>query len=461
MSAPRRKNVASKIDPARRAAYDVLHEVGSGDAYANVALSQIQRSHELDPRDAAFCTEVVNGTLRHRGLLDAVIAHCSGRPTAKLDPRVLDILRMGAYQCLMMRTDAYAAVNTSVELTRSVAGEAPVGLVNAVLRKISARSVEAWVSALSDSSASPDEQLAFEYSHPTWVVSSLRDALGSGRAGELPALLAANNEPARVTLAARPGMANVENLVAAGAEPGRWSPYAAIAPSGPVGGFPAVRDRRASVQDEGSQLVAIALANAQLEGTDERWVDLCAGPGGKVALLSAIGALRGASTVGIELHPHRAALVETSVGPVPGFAGVVVGDARNAPIGPGVDRVLVDVPCTGLGVVRRRPELRWRRTPSDVPALRKLQVELLNSALDLVRPGGVVAYVTCSPHVAETELVVSTATRRRKDVAIEDSRPLFPNVPDLGNGPNVRLWPHLHGTDGMFFSLMRRTTPPG
>lgn len=457
MNTSRPRDRKPRVDPARRAAYDVLHEVGSGDAYANVALSQIQRSHELDTRDAAFCTEVVNGTLRYRALLDAVISSCSGRPTSKLDPRVLDVLRMGTYQCLMMRTDSYAAVNTSVELARSVAGEAPVGLVNAVMRKVSGRSREDWTDAVVAKCESADDQLALRYSHPTWVVSSLRDALGAARADELPALLAANNEPARVTLAARPGMTTADALVAGGADPGRWSPYAAIAPSGPVGSFPPVRDRRASVQDEGSQLVACALANATLDGPDASWVDLCAGPGGKLALLAALGAERGAKTVGVELHPHRAELIRTSVGPVPGFAGVVVADSRQPPIRPGVDRVLVDVPCTGLGVVRRRPELRWRRSANDVPALRKLQVELLNSALDLVRSGGVVAYVTCSPHVAETELVVSSVVRKRKDVTVEDSRALFPGVPELGNGPNVRLWPHLHGTDGMFFSLMRRT----
>lgn len=444
------------VDAARRAAYDVLHEVGSADAYANLALSQIQRSHELSVRDAGFCTEVVNGTLRYQGLLDAVIAEASGRPIDKLDPRVLDVLRMGTYQLLLMDTDAYAAVDTSVNLVRSVAGEAPAGLVNAVLRKVSTRTDQQWLKKLSAQQPGSDEQLALEFSHPTWIVSALRDALGPKRADQLPALLAANNQPPSVTLAARPGLSTADDLLAAGASPGRWSPYAAVAPRGPVGSFPPVRDRRAGVQDEGSQLVTAALAHAEVEGADTTWVDLCAGPGGKVALLSALGALRGASTVGVELHPHRAELIVNSVSRVPGFAGVVVGDSRQPPIRPGVDRVLLDVPCTGLGVVRRRPELRWRRTPSDVPALKKLQTQLLTAALDLVRPGGVVAYVTCSPHIAETELVVSSVVRRRDDVVVEDSRGLFPGVTDLGDGPNVRLWPHLHGTDGMFFSLMRR-----
>ena len=444
------------VDVARRAAYDVLHEVGSSDAYANLALSAIQRSQELSIRDAGFCTEVVNGTRRYRGLLHAAITECSGRPTDKLDPRVLDVLRMGTYQLLLMDTDAYAAVDTSVNLVRSVAGEAPAGLVNAVLRKVGTKTREQWLQKVSTGPSGSDAQLAVQLSHPEWIVSALRDSLGPNQADQLPALLAANNDPPSVTLAARPGLSTVDDLVAAGASPGRWSPFAAIAPKGPVGSFPPVRDRRAGVQDEGSQLVTAALANATVEGSDRTWVDLCAGPGGKLALLSALGSPRGALTVGVELHPHRAALIVNSVARVPGFAGVVVGDSRQAPIRPGVDRVLLDVPCTGLGVVRRRPELRWRRTPSDVPALKKLQTQLLTAALDLVRPGGVVAYVTCSPHIAETEIVVSSVTRRREDVVVEDSRPLFPGVPDLGQGPNVRLWPHLHGTDGMFFSLMRR-----
>lgn len=446
----------ARIDPARRAAYDVLHDVGKNDAYANVALAALHRTHDIDSRDAAFCTQLVNGTLRYRGLLDAVIENVAKRPLDKIDPRIVDVLRMGAFQVLLMRTDDHAAVDTTVELARSVAGEAPVGLVNAVMRKIAAQSRDEWVAVLTES-ASPQQAMAIEYSHPEWIISALRDALGPQRAADLPALLATNNEPASVTLAARPGLATVDDLVADGASVGRWSPYAAIAPSGHVSQMRALRKRHASVQDEGSQLVAIALTLAEVEGSDTRWLDMCAGPGGKLALLATVGALRGAQTTAIEQHEHRARLIENSVAGMPGLADIVVADARDKPAGDGFDRVLVDVPCTGLGVVRRRPELRWRRTPADVAALRRTQIELLNAALDVVRPGGVVGYATCSPHLAETELVVSSVTRRRDDVEIEDSRNLFPGVSDLGEGPNVRLWPHLHGTDGMFFSLMRRT----
>jgi len=442
---------------ARRTAYDVLHEIGASDAYAHIVLPQILKAADLDQRDAAFATDMVNGSLRMRGLLDAVIAHCSSRGLDTLDPRVLDILRLGAYQLLFTRTDAYAAVNTSVDLVQSVVGDAPKGLVNAILRKISQKTQGQWVQIVTKSLGDdPDAALAIRYSHPRWMVCALRDSLGKDRADEIEQLLDTDNKPPRVTLAARPGRSTVEELVDLGGTPGRWSPYAVIAPAGRVGQIEAVRRGRAGVQDEGSQLVAVALANVPLEGTDERWLDLCAGPGGKLALLAALAAERGAAVTGIELHAHRATLVSKTVGEAPGFDGVIVGDARVPQVQPGVDRVLLDAPCTGLGVLRRRPEMRWRRQPSDIPPLTKLQAELLNAAIDAVRPGGVVGYATCSPHIAETDLIIQTAVRKRDDIAVEDARPLFPGVTDLGDGPFVRLWPHVHDTDGMFFALIRK-----
>jgi 16S rRNA (cytosine967-C5)-methyltransferase len=442
---------------ARRAAYDVLHEVGSQGAYANIVLGQVLKDYDLDSRDAAFVTDVVNGTLRYRLTLDAVIEACTDRPLAKLDPRVLDVLRLGSYQLLVADTDAYAAVDTSVNLARSVSGPGPVGLVNAVLRRVSSKSFSEWTAEITEGK----DVLAarsLATSHPTWIVSALTDGLGRARAAEIDDLLAANNEAARATLVVRPGLAEVDELVAAGASPARFSPYGAVAPPGSISNIAAVRQRRAGVQDEGSQLVAAALANAEVAGTESTWLDMCAGPGGKFALLSALGAQRGVVTAGLELHEHRARLVRQSLRGVPGYAGVAVGDGTNPPIRPGVDRILLDVPCTGLGVLRRRPDLRWRRSPSDIPELSKLQRELLNAALDLVRPGGVVAYATCSPHLAETDLVVSAVLKRRDDAVVEDSRGLFVGVPELGDGPNVRLWPHIHGTDGMFFALLRKRT---
>jgi 16S rRNA (cytosine967-C5)-methyltransferase len=218
-----------------------------------------------------------------------------------------------------------------------------------------------------------------------------------------------------------------------------------------------VREGRAGVQDEGSQLMALALVAASLEGPsgrDDQWLDLCAGPGGKAALLGALAVERGAHLLAAELQPHRARLVARAVGPT---AWTVAADGR-APAWPGdrFDRVLLDAPCTGLGALRRRPEARWRRQPTDLPRLGVLQRALLQSALQSVRPGGVVAYVTCSPHIAETRVVVADVTRDRGDVDRLDARPYLAGVPLLGDGPDVQLWPHRHGTDAMYLALLRR-----
>lgn len=449
---PRKRDV-SGIDQARRTAYDVLHEVGSQGAYTHVALGQHTR--ELDARDAAFATDLVYGTTRHQLTLDTIVELASGRELAVLDPRVVDVLRLGAYQLLFAEVDTYAAVDTSVNLVKSVCGPAPAGLINAVLRKVAARDLAAWLEQI-DRKYSGQQALARRTSHPEWMISALADALGQANRDQIEALLRADNEPARPTLVARPGMSDVQDLIDQGSAPGRYSPYAATAAAGSLRTITGLRNGSVAVQDEGSQLVALALTNAEVDGKEHTWVDLCAGPGGKLGLLSAIAGQRGIATVGVELHPHRAKLVDNSARRIPGYAGVVVGDGRAAPIKPGVDRVLLDVPCTGIGVLRRRPEIRWRRTPSDVSALATLQRELLTSAVNLLRPGGVVAYTTCSPHIAETSMIISRFLKKNDNVALEDARGLFPDVDHLGDGPYVRLWPHLHGTDGMFFALLRR-----
>lgn len=445
----------SSIDPARRLAYNVLHQVGAEGGYANLVLSESLREQDTDARDAAFTTELVNGVIRSQGFLDAVIGKAAKRPVDKLDPRVLDILRLGAYQVLITNTDDYAAVNTSVELAKDVCGPQPVSFVNAVLRNVSRTPITAWQESVASDAATDTERLAVLYSQPTWIIEALADALGSDR-GELEELLAAYNERPAVTLSARPGLSDVAELIAAGATPGRWSPLAAVAPQGSPGDVAAIAQGRAAVQDEGSQLVALALTNASVETLDDLWLDLCAGPGGKFSLLASVAAARGDVTVlGVEMHFHRARLMKRAIRRS-GTGDIVVADATALPLRREASRVLVDAPCSGLGVLHRRPEIRWRRQPNDVADLVALQKRLLNSAIDAVAPGGVVGYATCSPHIAETELIVRSVVRRRTDIEIEDSRPLFPEVANLGSGPNVRLWPHRHGTDGMFFSLMRK-----
>jgi 16S rRNA (cytosine967-C5)-methyltransferase len=425
------------VDP-RRLAFEVLRAVDERDAYANLELARQVREHRLGARDAGLATELVSGTLRMRGAYDAVLdSLVSGR----LDPPVRDALRLGCHQLLSMRVPAHAAVDTTVSLVRSVVGHRPAGLVNAVLRRVAEKPFDAWMDAL-------DASLAVRTSHPEWVTAALAEALGN--ATELPALLAADNEPPRVTLVARPGLAEVAEL------PGRplpVSPYAVELEGGDPGAVPAVRERRAGVQDAGSQLVAIAAAAADVPG-ETTWLDLCAGPGGKAALLQAIADQRGARLVANEIAPHRAALVRSA-----GVRQVVCADGTTPVFVAGrFDRVLVDAPCTGLGALRRRPEARWRRRPEDLPALTALQGALLRSAVSATRPGGVVAYATCSPVVAETAGVVRDLLAERPDLALEDAPALLPWLSDARSAhlaEAVQLWPHRHGSDAMFVALVR------
>ncbi len=440
-------------DPARQAAYDAIRAVAERDAYANLVLPGLLRERRLVPRDAAFATELTYATLRFRGTYDAVLQAVVDRPLDDVDPPVLDVLRLGAHQLLRTRVPTHAAVSASVELARAVVGEGRSRFVNAVLRRVAARPLDGWLAELAPSEdVDPIGHLAMTQAHPRWIVSAFRDALG-GSLPDTAAALAADNVPAAVSLVARPGRSTVDELLAGGATPGRWSPYAAILPEGDPGAIPAIREGRAGVQDEGSQLVALALAAAPLDGGDDRrWLDLCAGPGGKAALLGALAQERGARLLAAELQPHRARLVAQAVGDT---AWTVVADGRRPAWPNGTfDRVLLDAPCTGLGALRRRPEARWRRQPSDLPGLGVLQRELLETALAAVRPGGVVAYVTCSPHIAETRVVVGDAVKAFGAEQL-DARPFFPGVPQLGDGPHVQLWPHRHGTDAMYLALLR------
>lgn len=453
---PPRRPRRAQLDPARRAAFDVLRAVSERDAYANLALPALLAERGINGRDAAFATELTYGACRTRGLLDAVIAAAAGRPIDQIDPVLLDLLRLGAYQLLRTNVAQHAAVSTTVEQAGVEFDTARAGFVNAVMRRIAGRDENSWVAELAPSAdTDPVGHIAFVHAHPRWIAQAFADALGAD-AGELDAALAADDARPAVHLAARPGVLTAAELAEeVGGTPGRYSPYAVYLSGGDPGRLAPVRDARALVQDEGSQLVARALVLAPVTGVDEgRWLDLCAGPGGKTALIAALAAQQSATVTAVEPNPRRAEMVEHNTRGLP--VQVLRADGREPPLPTGgFDRVLVDAPCTGLGALRRRPEARWRRTPADVPALGKLQRELLASAIRLVRPGGVVVYATCSPHLAETVGVVSDATRRHP-VTVLDARALFAPAGDLGAGPLVQLWPHRHGTDAMFAAVLRK-----
>jgi 16S rRNA (cytosine967-C5)-methyltransferase len=457
-----------RADPARRAAYDVLRAVADRDAYANLLLPALLTERGLTGRDAAFATELTYGTLRGRGTYDAILAACSDRD--QLDPPVRDVLRLGTHQLLATRVGQHAAVATSVDLAKDVCGPRPSGFVNAVLRRVATRDLDAWAEIVAPSrDRDPSGYLAVRHSYPSWIVDAYRDALGEAGAAELEDALAAGNLRPDVILAVTPGNTDL----APQATPTHWSPYGLRLPAGDPA--PLVASGHAAVQDEASQLAALALARVSLSpadnpaetastpAQDRLWLDLCAGPGGKARLLSGLASERGARLVASDVRPHRAARVQTALRGARPEAGltpaVITADGLRVPWRPGTfDRVLADVPCSNLGSLRRRPEARWRKTPGDVPELAAVQRELLNAALESVRPGGVVAYVTCSPHLAETRDVVTAVADERGDVTILDAPAVLAEVPGLrASDPRfAQFWPHRHGTDAIFLALLKR-----
>jgi 16S rRNA (cytosine967-C5)-methyltransferase len=457
----------SRVDPARRAAFDVLRAVAERDAYANLLLPSLLRDRGLTGRDAALATELAHGVLRGRGSYDAILAICSDRGLDRIDPPLREVLRLGAHQLLATRIGAHAAVATSVDLARDVAGARPAGFVNAVLRRVATRDLESWLEIAAPARGSDlVGHLSVRYSHPRWIVAALSEALGEDPAGglaETEALLAADGERPQVNLCAVPGLADPAELVSSGAQPARWSPFGAYLAEGDPGRIEAVAQGRAAVQDEASQLAAIALARAgtgSAEGDSALWLDVCAGPGGKARLLAGLAQGAGARLLAADVRPRRARLSRTALSALAG-TGVLVADGTAPAWRAGAfGRVLADVPCSGLGALRRRAEARWRRSPADVAGLGPLQRALLVSALDAAAPGGVVAYVTCSPHVAETRGVVTAVLAGRDDVQILDAPATLPEVPGL-RCPEpyeafAQFWPHRHGTDAIFLALLQR-----
>ncbi len=430
----------------RKVAFDVLRQVTGEGAYANLAVTKRLASAGLDERDAGLVTELVAGTCRLQGTYDRIIEVAAGRRLGSMQPAVVDILRLGCHQALSMGLKAYAAVGSTVDLARQSVGQRVTGLVNAVLRKVAAKPMAEWLDQL----ASGEDELgalAVRQHHPRWIVEEYARLLP---AQELAEALAANNVSPRPTLVVRPGLSRVADLL--DATPTPLSPFGATSSLVPAQ-QPLVRKGRAGVQDEGSQLVAWALS--RVDAPDGPWLDMCAGPGGKAALLAGLARRRGTWLLAGEAQEHRARLVRSALAAYPDGTAVVVADGTRPAWGRSFARVMVDVPCSGLGSLRRRPESRWRRMPSDVASLASLQRALLRSALDSVVPGGIVAYVTCSPLWAETREVVDDVLRQRGGSRRIHAAEMLPGVEKAAVDEDVQLWPQRHGTDAMFLSLIR------
>ena len=430
-------NKPRRIDNPRLLAFEVLAEVELQGAYSNLLLPKALTESSLDDKDRAFATELVYGTLRMQGRHDHFISAASDRILEQIDPKALIVLRLGSHQLKEMRVPSHAAIYESVELAKKVVGKSTASFVNAILRKIDSLDFEQLSKPTQEYS-----RLALEYSHPEWIVSSYFDSLKNS--SEVISLLQANNNPAKPTLIAWPGLATQGELQGAGALAIATSSVATTFDGNP-GDIAAIRERRAGVQDLGSQLVVEKFYDQFKPNL--RWLDLCAGPGGKAAYLSALLKRDGGFLLANEISNERAKLVSQVIH----HGEVNVSDGRSMPDELGkFDRILLDAPCTGIGALRRRPEVRWRRSLQDLKNLTALQSELLESATRLLSPGGIIAYVTCSSHQAETKFQIRSFLKQHSNftrIPVNDHRA------DIDG--DLQLWPHRDGTDAMFLSLLR------
>lgn len=447
---------------SRTVALELLFAVEFEDAYANLLLPKLLAEARLDERDNALAQELAFGTLRWQLFYDRIIEECAKRYSDEIDVKTLTVLRLGAHQLLAMRIPAHAALDESVELAKQFVSRGAGGFVNGVLRRISERQREDWLQIVLKDLDNPAERLAVEFSHPIWIVKALQQALDlDGRAEELRDLLLADNIAPLVSLVALPGMAiksDFEDL-----QIGPASPIGAFLDGGDPNNLIAFREGRVRVQDQGSQLAALALVRVRDVAQGEKWLDLCAGPGGKAALLAAEALQHGATLTCNELLPHRAKLVKQALSSVDTQIKVTVEDGRkySEKHAQEFDRILLDAPCTGLGALRRRPESRWRKQQTDVADLTKLQEELLQSAWSCLKPGGVLAYVTCSPHLAETNAIIDWAKRKFDGLQLLDTNEVMHSInPQLhlnSSRNTTQLWPHLHQTDAMFVALLAKS----
>jgi 16S rRNA (cytosine967-C5)-methyltransferase len=436
-----------KPDASRLLAFDLLTEVNRNEGYSNLLLPQALNASKLDERDRALVTELLYGTIRMQGKHDWVLSQISDRPWNEVDPGIVDICRLGVHQIHEMRIPDHAAVAATVEVARKRVGESKASFVNALLRSVTRKSIEEWFAPLLTIS-DPVERFSIQYSHPEWIVSAYFDLLKDWR--EVESALKINNEAALPTLVAWPGYSTQQDLIDIGGDPTEFSPYGAHWKGNP-GALNLIKERKIGVQDEGSQLVAEVFAKAAA-GT--QWLDLCAGPGGKAALLSSIARTRGITFTANEFSAPRAELVKQVVH----GDRVLVSDGRQInSLGEKFDAILIDAPCTGLGALRRRPEVRWRRTLQDLRALTQLQRELIDSAIEALNPGGVLGYATCSPHLAETSIQISDIERKHAELSQIDVDPFLPEKLEGANRDGaMSLWTHKHGTDAMYLALFQK-----
>lgn len=441
----------------RLAAYEILLRIEKERSYADILIDRALSSGAIKGPDRGLLTELVYGVLRRRGTLDHIVNQFSKQHADKLERSVLILLRLGLYQEFFLdRIPVSAAVNETVQLAHALAPRA-AGFINAILRRADRERGEI---RYPDLAADPVGHLSTAYSTPPWIARLWLNQLGEQ---EAVALAQANVLPPPLTVRVNNLKASREEVIARlaaegiTATAGRFSPLA-LNLSGPVqlGALATFQQGLFTIQDEASQLAVIFLDPRP----GERIIDLCAAPGGKATHIAQLLENKG-SILACDVSPRKLELVSQTAHRL-GIDIIRTMPLRTGSPSPsGVQetfhRVLVDAPCSGLGVLRRNPEGKWWKTPEDVSRLAGAQQGIIAGAADYVEPGGTLLYSTCSTTVAENEAVVADFLSRRTDFVLEDLRERFPGYGDLFTGQGCfRSWPHRHGMDGFFAARLLR-----
>jgi len=464
---PDRPGPPGRAIGAREAALRVLLRVDREGAYSGLELNRTLASARLSRADAALATELVYGTIQRLNTIDWVLSsRVKGWPD-RIEPHIRALLRMSYYQLRWLsRVPPHAVVNEAVNLARKHGHAGVAGLVNGVLRRL----LREGVAPALPGDMPFAERVALEHSHPRWLVERWCAAYGPEVA---VAICRANNEPPRLSARINPLRTSRDCLLREMREAGLDASASvlseagvAVVRGGNLAATPWFAGGQLTIQDESSMLVA-AVADPRPGSTV---VDCCAAPGGKATHLAELMGDRGI-VIANDVHAHKAKLIREQAGRL-GLTSIktVTGDAAGLPerLGPGsADVVLLDAPCSGLGVIRRKPEIKWNKTARDIAALADLQASLLDRVQELVRPGGVLVYSTCTIAREENENNVRRFLQRHPDFALDPAWPervLEPLraaglLPDPFPGM-FQLLPHHFGTDGFFIARFRRAERP-
>lgn len=449
------------ISGAREMALNVLLQVETKGAYANLALDGAFQDWPAPKSERGFCTELVYGTVRHRLTLDWILGAYLSRPLEALKPAIRNILRLSLYQLAIMGHKPEAAVvNEAVVLARKHGHKGVAGLVNAVLRGYLREPDKAVFPPLD---LDPAGHISLRFSHPNWLVKRWISHFGIQ---ETMSLCARNNLPAPVTIRANTMRCTRRQLIERLADEGVTAAETPMAPEGlQISGFdrleslPSYRDGCFTVQDESSMLVGHVLS----PNPGDVVVDLCGAPGGKTTHLAQLMQDKG-SIISVDLHRHRTKLIQQTASRLGiNIVATVAGDALgfHMPEDTPVDAVLLDAPCTGTGVLGRRPDARWRRTPEELGQLTGIQRKLLEKATALIRPGGILVYSTCSLEPEEGHEAVRWALDRFPEMHSVPLRGRLPDtVLDKGGADGEEGWiyllPWIHDTDGFFIACLQK-----